>query len=50
LIDQVEIVQRRFEAENPDGYPFVYLSDEWYYLTERNFPPAPHLHVEWHGA
>ncbi|HEX4715451.1 MAG TPA: DUF512 domain-containing protein [Ktedonobacteraceae bacterium] len=42
LIDQVEIVQRRFEAENPDGYPFVYLSDEWYYLTGRDFPPARH--------
>jgi putative radical SAM enzyme (TIGR03279 family) len=42
LIDQVEIVQRHFEAENPDGYPFVYLSDEWYYLTERAFPLARH--------
>jgi putative radical SAM enzyme (TIGR03279 family) len=42
LIDQVEVHQRRFEAENPDGYPFVYLSDEWYYLTERAFPPASH--------
>jgi putative radical SAM enzyme (TIGR03279 family) len=42
LIDQVEVHQRRFEAENPDGSPFVYLSDEWYYLTEREFPPARH--------
>jgi putative radical SAM enzyme (TIGR03279 family) len=42
VIDQVEVHQRRFEAENPDGYPFVYLSDEWYYLTERDFPPAHH--------
>lgn len=42
VIDQVEVHQRRFEAENPDGYPFVYLSDEWYYLTERAFPPARH--------
>lgn len=42
LIDQVETIQRRFEGENVDGYPFVYLSDEWYYLTERNFPPARH--------
>lgn len=42
VIDQVEVYQRRFEAENPDGYPFVYLSDEWYYLTERDFPPASH--------
>src|SRR5215472_11843655 len=42
LIDQVEVHQRRFEAENPDGTPFVYLSDEWYYLTGREFPPARH--------
>jgi putative radical SAM enzyme (TIGR03279 family) len=42
LIDQVEVYQRRFEAENADGSPFVYLSDEWYYLTERAFPPAQH--------
>jgi putative radical SAM enzyme (TIGR03279 family) len=42
IIEQVEAHQRRFEAENPDGYPFVYLSDEWYYLTERDFPPARH--------
>jgi putative radical SAM enzyme (TIGR03279 family) len=42
LIDQVEVHQRRFETENADGYPFVYLSDEWYYLTEREFPPAVH--------
>lgn len=42
LVDQVEVQQRRFEAENPDGYPFVFLSDEWYYLTEREFPPAHH--------
>jgi putative radical SAM enzyme (TIGR03279 family) len=42
VIDQVERYQRHFEAEGPDGYPFVYLSDEWYYLTEREFPPAKH--------
>jgi putative radical SAM enzyme (TIGR03279 family) len=42
IIDQVEVHQRRFEAENSEGYPFVYLSDEWYYLTEREFPPARH--------
>src|SRR5579875_3618506 len=42
VIEQVEAHQRRFEAENPDGYPFVYLSDEWYYLTKRDFPPARH--------
>lgn len=42
IIEQVEVHQRRFEAENPGGYPFVYLSDEWYFLTEREFPPASH--------
>jgi putative radical SAM enzyme (TIGR03279 family) len=42
LIDQVEAYQRRFAADSPDGYPFVYLSDEWYYLTGRDFPPAHH--------
>jgi putative radical SAM enzyme (TIGR03279 family) len=42
VIEQVESYQRSFEAEDPDGYPFVYLSDEWYYLTERAFPPAKH--------
>src|SRR2546428_4480096 len=42
IIEQVEVYQRRFEAENPDGYPFVFLSDEWYYLTGREFPPARH--------
>ncbi len=42
IIEQVEAHQCRFEAENDDGYPFVYLSDEWYYLTGREFPPAKH--------
>ncbi|MGH2479526.1 MAG: DUF512 domain-containing protein, partial [Ktedonobacteraceae bacterium] len=42
LIEQVEVQQRHFEAESPDGSPFVYLSDEWYYLTGREFPPARH--------
>ncbi len=42
VIEQVEAHQRRFEAESPDGYPFVYLSDEWYYITGRDFPPAQH--------
>ena len=42
VIEQVEIYQHRFEADDPDGNPFVYLSDEWYYLTEREFPPAKH--------
>ena len=42
VIEQVEAHQRRFEAESPDGSPFVYLSDEWYYLTGSDFPPARH--------
>ena len=42
VIEQVEIYQHHFEADDPDGNPFVYLSDEWYYLTEREFPPAKH--------
>ncbi len=42
IIDQVEAHQRRFEAERPEAGPFVYLSDEWYYITGREFPPAEH--------
>src|SRR5579883_680158 len=42
IIEQVEAHQRQFTASDPEGYPFVYLSDEWYYLTERAFPPASH--------
>ncbi|GAC1635475.1 MAG: DUF512 domain-containing protein [Ktedonobacteraceae bacterium] len=42
VIAQVEVYQRCFEANNADGYPFVYLSDEWYYITENEFPPAQH--------
>jgi putative radical SAM enzyme (TIGR03279 family) len=42
VIEQVEVYQHRFENDDPDGNPFVYLSDEWYYLTEREFPPAKH--------
>ena len=42
VIEQVEQRQRRFEAESPDGFPFVYLSDEWYYITGRDFPAARH--------
>src|SRR5205814_5557387 len=42
IIEQVEPYQRRFEADSPEGYPFVYLSDEWYYITGRDFPPAQH--------
>ncbi len=42
VVEQVEIYQRRFEVENPDHDPFVYLSDEWYFITNREFPPAEH--------
>ncbi len=42
IIEQVEVHQRKFEAADPEGYPFVFLSDEWYYLTGREFPPGPH--------
>jgi NifB/MoaA-like Fe-S oxidoreductase len=35
--------QERFSSE-PDahGHPFVYLSDEWYFVTKHPFPPARH--------
>jgi putative radical SAM enzyme (TIGR03279 family) len=42
IIEQVEVHQRKFEAADPEGYPFVFLSDEWYYLTSREFPPGKH--------
>lgn len=42
IIEQVEAYQREFESGDPEGYPFVFLSDEWYYLTEHTFPPANH--------
>ncbi|MGI9061584.1 MAG: DUF512 domain-containing protein [Ktedonobacteraceae bacterium] len=42
LIEQVEAHQRRFAAEDVDDYPFVYLSDEWYFITGHEFPPAQH--------
>lgn len=42
VIEQVKVYQREFEANDPTGDPFVYLSDEWYYLTQREFPPASH--------
>jgi putative radical SAM enzyme (TIGR03279 family) len=35
--------QGRFAVEpGAHGLPFVYLSDEWYYLTSQPFPPARH--------
>src|SRR5436305_10892 len=42
VMAQVAVQQRVFEQNNADGYPFVFLSDEWYYITEREFPPARH--------
>ncbi len=42
IIEQVEAYQHQFEVDDPEGYPFVYLSDEWYYLTGHDFPPASH--------
>ena len=42
VIEQVEVYQRRFATEDADSYPFVYLSDEWYFITGRDFPPAQH--------
>jgi putative radical SAM enzyme (TIGR03279 family) len=42
IIDQVEAHQCTFVASDPEDYPFVYLSDEWYFLTRRDFPPAEH--------
>ena len=58
VVAHVEAWQRWFATERgepsapedpstPDdpsaqGTPFVYLSDEWYYLTHRAFPPARH--------
>ena len=43
VMARVERWQRQFASE-PDarGMPFVYLSDEWYYVTKRRFPPARH--------
>src|SRR5258707_7437316 len=35
--------QERFAVEpGAHGQPFVYLSDEWYYVTGQPFPPARH--------
>ena len=40
---RVERWQRQFAAEpGARGMPFVYLSDEWYYVTKQPFPPARH--------
>ena len=40
VMARVERWQQRFQQEM--GAPFVYLSDEWYYLTKRPFPRAAH--------
>ncbi|GAC1452166.1 MAG: DUF512 domain-containing protein [Ktedonobacterales bacterium] len=40
VVERVERWQRQLVAEQ--GAPFVYLSDEWYYLTRRRFPAARH--------
>jgi putative radical SAM enzyme (TIGR03279 family) len=42
VVEQVQAHQREFAAQDPDGYPFVFLSDEWYFITQRDFPPAEH--------
>ncbi len=40
VMERIERWQGRFESETK--LPFVYLSDEWYYLTRRPFPRARH--------
>jgi putative radical SAM enzyme (TIGR03279 family) len=40
VVRQVQRWQKRFEAEL--GEPFIYLSDEWYFLTGQRFPAARH--------
>ncbi len=43
VMARVERWQRQFAAEpGARGMPFVYLSDEWYYVTKHSFPPARH--------
>lgn len=42
VIKQVESCQRETTANDMDEGSFVLLSDEWYYLTQRDFPPASH--------
>ncbi|HUY78197.1 MAG TPA: DUF512 domain-containing protein [Ktedonobacterales bacterium] len=43
IVTRVTGWQRQFAAEpGSGGLPFVYLSDEWYYVTRRSFPPARH--------
>jgi NifB/MoaA-like Fe-S oxidoreductase len=43
VVDRVERWQKRFAVEpGGGGSPFAYLSDEWYYITDRPFPRARH--------
>lgn len=43
VMARVQRWQKRFAGESgAHGNPFVYLSDEWYYLTNASFPPARH--------
>jgi putative radical SAM enzyme (TIGR03279 family) len=43
IMERVAPHQARFAAEpGGHGLPFVYLSDEWYYVTKRPFPAARH--------
>ena len=43
VMARVERWQRQFAAEpGARGLPFIYLSDEWYYVTKHAFPPARH--------
>jgi putative radical SAM enzyme (TIGR03279 family) len=43
VVERVLPYQQRFAAEpGARGQPFVYLSDEWYFVTERTVPAARH--------
>ena len=43
VMARVDRWQRQFAAEpGARGLPFIYLSDEWYYVTKHAFPPARH--------
>lgn len=43
VVERVQPYQKRFAAEpGAHGQPFVYLSDEWYFVTERTVPAARH--------
>jgi putative radical SAM enzyme (TIGR03279 family) len=43
VVERVQPYQEGFAAEpGAHGQPFVYLSDEWYFVTERTVPAARH--------